>query len=49
VAGIVLGHLAHRDIRQTGDHGQGLATAGLIIGYITMAFYVVLGISIFWD
>ncbi|GAA1771168.1 hypothetical protein GCM10009681_48270 [Luedemannella helvata] len=32
-AGIVLGHLAKRQIRTTGDEGDGLATAGLIAGY----------------
>jgi hypothetical protein len=32
--GIVLGHMARRQIAQTGEEGQGLATAGLIIGYI---------------
>jgi len=42
VAGIVLGHLAKRDIKRTGDHGDGLATAGLVIGYITLAFTVLM-------
>jgi hypothetical protein len=32
-AGIVLGHLAKRQIRATGDEGDGLATVGLIAGY----------------
>ncbi|GAA1800355.1 hypothetical protein GCM10009682_22450 [Luedemannella flava] len=32
-AGIVLGHVAKRQIRATGDEGDGLATAGLIAGY----------------
>jgi len=49
VAGIVLGHLAKRDIRQTGDHGSGLATAGLIIGYISVVAYMLLGISLFFE
>jgi hypothetical protein len=33
-ASIVLGHLAKRQIRQTGEQGEGLATAGLWLGYI---------------
>jgi len=33
-AAIVLGHLAKRQIRQTGEQGEGLATAGLWLGYI---------------
>jgi hypothetical protein len=32
-AGIVLGHVAKRQIRRTGDEGDGLATAGLIASY----------------
>jgi hypothetical protein len=33
-AAIPLGHIARRQIRQTGEEGDGLALAGLIIGYI---------------
>ena len=31
---IVLGHIAKKQIRQTGEQGDGLATAGLWLGYI---------------
>jgi uncharacterized membrane protein YdfJ with MMPL/SSD domain len=31
--GIVLGHLARRRIKQTGEKGAGLATIGLVLGY----------------
>jgi hypothetical protein len=34
---IVTGHVARRQIRQTGEGGMGLATAGLVIGYIHLA------------
>ncbi len=33
-ASIVLGHIAKKQIRQTGEQGEGLATAGLWLGYI---------------
>lgn len=33
-AAVVLGHIARREIEQTGEAGNGLATAGLILGYI---------------
>jgi hypothetical protein len=33
-ASIVFGHLAKKQIRQTGEQGEGLATAGLWLGYI---------------
>jgi hypothetical protein len=32
--GIVLGHIAKKQIKQTGEQGDGLATAGLVISYI---------------
>jgi hypothetical protein len=32
--GVVLGHIARRQIRQTGEQGEGMATAGLWVGYI---------------
>ena len=34
VPAIVLGHVARRQIRQTGEAGGGMAIAGLIMGYI---------------
>ncbi|WP_436970654.1 DUF4190 domain-containing protein [Micromonospora avicenniae] len=33
-AGIVLGHIAKKQIRRTGEQGDGLATAGLVLSYI---------------
>src|SRR5215475_306012 len=38
--GIVFGHIARKQMRQTGEQGHGLATAGLIIGYIFTALMV---------
>lgn len=37
--GIVLGHVARRQIRQTGEQGDGLATAGLWVGYILTGLF----------
>jgi len=37
IAAIVLGHSARRQIRQTGEQGDGLARAGLILGYAGLA------------
>ena len=31
---IVLGHIAKKQIRERGEQGEGLATAGLVLGYI---------------
>lgn len=38
---VVLGHFALRRIRQTGERGYGLAVAGLVLGYATVALLVV--------
>ena len=50
-AAIVMGHVAKKQIRQTGESGEGLATAGLWLGYIftgllvlVCAFYIVVAI-----
>ncbi len=34
LVGIICGHIALGQIKQTGEKGRGLALAGLIIGYI---------------
>ena len=31
---IVFGHMAKKQIKETGEQGDGLATAGLILGYV---------------
>jgi hypothetical protein len=41
IAAIVCGHLARRKIRRTGERGRGLATAGLILGYIGVGLLAV--------
>ena len=33
-AAVVLGHVARREILRTGEAGSGMATAGLVLGYI---------------
>ncbi|SDC55814.1 protein of unknown function [Geodermatophilus telluris] len=44
-AGLVLGILARRQIRQTGEEGDGLALAGIVIGGIGTAL-AVLGVVV---
>ena len=44
---IVTGHMARRQIRQTGEGGMGLATAGLVIGYIHLALIAVVFVFFF--
>ena len=38
---VIFGHIAISQINRTGEGGKGLATAALIIGYLSMAFGVV--------
>ncbi|NUR71256.1 MAG: DUF4190 domain-containing protein [Hamadaea sp.] len=39
---IVFGHMAKKQIKQTGEGGDGLATAGMVIGYIFTGLGVLL-------
>ena len=42
IPAIICGHLARRQIRQTGEQGAGLALAGIILGYVGVALFAVL-------
>ena len=46
IVAIVTGHMARNQIRQTGEEGSGLATAGLILGYVHLALSILLVIGI---
>jgi hypothetical protein len=39
-AGIVLGHIARKQLRTSGEDGGGLATAGLVVGYVLTGLYL---------
>ena len=43
ILGIIFGHIAKSQIAQTGEQGEGMALAGLILGYIVTG-----GWLIFW-
>ena len=45
VAAIVTGHIAMSQIRRTGEQGEGLAKAGLILGYVFTSLGVLLAIA----
>ena len=40
--GIVCGHIARRQLRTSGEQGDGLALAGLVLGYVLTAVVVLL-------
>jgi hypothetical protein len=48
IVAIILGHLARRQIRETGERGDGFAIAGLVLGYAQVALgaLVLLGLMI---
>ena len=43
VLAVIFGHVARGQIRRTGEGGGGLAIAGLILGYLHLAFAIVVG------
>lgn len=45
---IFLGHAARRRIRQTGERGDGLAVAGLVLGYLGLVCCLLLVVLIFF-
>jgi hypothetical protein len=38
IPAVILGHIARGQIRRTGEAGQGLATAGLVLGWVGIGF-----------
>ncbi len=41
IAAVITGHLARREIRKTGEAGDGLALIGMISGYVHLALAAV--------
>ncbi len=41
IVGIITGHVAGGQIKQTGEGGSGMAKAGLIMGYIGLGLFVI--------
>lgn len=41
---VILGHVALRQTRARGEAGTGVAIVGLVLGYLALAVYAVLGI-----
>ncbi|MBM9436647.1 DUF1707 and DUF4190 domain-containing protein [Streptomyces bryophytorum] len=42
IPAVVLGHMARNRIRYTGQQGEGMAVAGLVLGYLTLAGFAAL-------
>lgn len=41
LVGVITGHIAMSQIKKTGEQGNGLAVAGLIIGYIGTVLWLI--------
>ena len=46
IAGIITGHIAMAQIQKTHENGRGLAIAGLVIGYASIAIWILS--TVFW-
>jgi hypothetical protein len=46
VAAIITGHVALTQIKKSGESGRGLALAGTVVGYVTVAFWVLASIGL---
>jgi len=42
IPAIICGHMAKREMRATGQRGDGLATSGLVLGYMAVIFWGIL-------
>src|SRR6266704_3544390 len=42
IPAIICGHMAKREMRETGQRGDGLATSGLVLGYMAVIFWGIL-------
>jgi hypothetical protein len=47
IGGVICGHISLGQIKQTGEQGRGMAVAGLIIGYVGIALWIIGGIIFF--
>src|SRR6185437_3059612 len=46
IPAIIMGHIARRQIRERGEQGDGMALAGLILGYIGLVLGIIFTIFI---
>jgi hypothetical protein len=46
IPAVILGHIARRQIRETGENGDGMALAGLILGYVGIGLSVIFAVIV---
>ena len=42
IPAVILGHMARGQIRKSGDRGDGMAVAGLVLGYLWVSLWVLI-------
>ncbi len=47
ILGVIFGHLAKSQIKQSGEEGEGMALAGMIVGYIGLAIFALIALFYF--
>ncbi|MUL78007.1 DUF4190 domain-containing protein [Mycolicibacterium sp. CBMA 226] len=47
ILGVIFGHLAKSQIKQSGEDGESMALAGLIIGYVGLAIFALIALFYF--
>lgn len=47
VVAIILGFIGLSQVKKTGERGRGLAIAAIIIGFVSIAFWVIIYITVF--
>lgn len=47
IPAVILGHVAHSQIRRTGERGGALATVGLVLGWVGISVVVLLSLVVF--
>ncbi|MFE6776992.1 DUF1707 and DUF4190 domain-containing protein [Streptomyces sp. NPDC057702] len=46
IPAVILGHKARAEIRRTGEQGDGMAIAGLVLGYVVMGFVALMVLAV---
>ena len=46
VPAVILGHVARAQIKRTGEHGDGLAVAGMVLGYLWLALWALVILNV---
>jgi hypothetical protein len=46
IPAIICGHIARAQIKRTGEQGSGMATTGLVLGYLALGFGLVVALAV---